>query len=376
MEDTLKLKRLLVTMKQQYEKSLHQAQLQLQAELDEKSSLQEELDALKVKLKGSQTDYDSELVSLKSQQNSLKESFKKIQLENQFLKEELQKKEQEDPLREISSNLHIPILFKETEKLQDKYELLKEEWKQLSDELEEITELKNAAELKKQELSSLLVMQEKQSKHWEEEATHYKQRCETLENEKQKTQLLFEESENNLKTAQQHLAKKVKENTLQSEHIEELQNRIVEFIQTIESQKVQITQLQVGVDMYQKQEARLHEQLHEALKGTDSKIVKWEDKYFQMHEKWQQSERHLIELKKIEEKYHQVKRFLNTLKPYLDEAPSAAHISDNFRISTEDFTSPLPQLPPLKEESPLLEEVTTVHSSEKKWDLFGMSHNH
>lgn len=343
MEDSLKLKRLLVTMKQQYEKSLHQAQLQLQAELDEKSSLQEEKDHLENKLKEIQSDHDNELKSLKNQQIALKELLKKSQTDNQSLKDELLRKTQELSSLTQSSVLKerevVPFLSKETEKLQDKYELLKEEWKQLNDQFEETLELKFRAEAKLDELNNLLSIKENQCNEWEEQCHQYKQQCEGLENEKQKIQSFFEESENSLRTAQQHLAKKVKENTLQNEHIEELQNQIVEFIQTLESQKVQISQLQASVELYQKQEARLHEQLHEALRGTDSKIVKWEDKYFQLQEKWQQCESMITQLKRTEEKYHQLRRFLNTLQPYLEEVSPLSSISENFHIATEDFIS-------------------------------------
>ena len=50
----------------------------------------------------------------------------------------------------------------------------------------------------------------------------------------------------------------------------------------------------------------MQDQLHESLKGNESQIIKWEEKYFQMYDKWQESENRIRELNKFEEKHLQM----------------------------------------------------------------------
>src|SRR5262249_49640501 len=81
MGQILHLKRLLVTLKQQYEKSLHHVQIQLQAEQNQRVTLQKELEKVQDQLTESQKLHEEEAQSLRDQQNVLKELLKKAQEE-------------------------------------------------------------------------------------------------------------------------------------------------------------------------------------------------------------------------------------------------------------------------------------------------------
>ena len=72
----LHLKRLLVTLKQHYEKSLHASQIQLQVEQNQRIALQKELDAVQAQMRDSQKLHEEELQALRNQQTSLRELLK------------------------------------------------------------------------------------------------------------------------------------------------------------------------------------------------------------------------------------------------------------------------------------------------------------
>ncbi len=76
-EQMVHLKRLLVTLKQHYEKSLQNSHVQLQAEQNQKNALQIELDNIKEKLIESRKLHKEELQALRDQQSALKNLLKK-----------------------------------------------------------------------------------------------------------------------------------------------------------------------------------------------------------------------------------------------------------------------------------------------------------
>ena len=46
------------------------------------------------------------------------------------------------------------------------------------------------------------------------------------------------------------------------------------------------------------------------MKSFESQLGKWEDKYFRLHDKWQDAETRIQELKKYEEKHNQLQAIL------------------------------------------------------------------
>lgn len=546
-EQILHLKRLLVTLKQHYEKILHTSQIQLQAEQNQRIALQKELECVKVQLMDSQKIHEEELQALRDQQTTLKELVKKAQdelnqlrdrgpdqsdlvesrqrveqlervipylrgrteeanLETDQLREELDrsqkklkvleqeltenkqnaqreiekfqqllaaKQQQEDQvetvfsqtsshhlrreLEEIKRNLaqgnqetkaletrYIEILnekiglehqckqlqlqlehqssnltsfqtqlhemedhkktlevslqAKETEftescqkhqelqkhiqnldervrekdYVQDKYEQLKDEWKQLSERLEEAVEGRAQAEQHLNQLEMIAANQETQLQEFAQQIQLLHQEKQTLEDERDQLKTLLEESEMRLKVAQQHLAKKVKEAALLSEKLEEQQVNLTDFAQSIEYQKTQLAQLQASVDLYQRQEKRLQDQLHDALKGTESQVTKWEEKYFRMYDKWQESENKIRELKKVEEKHQQMQSLFANLGNFM--GGSLSNHSALFHSGQESVERPAR---PLSFDTPMSEEPSSIpvpktEPQEEKYDLFGM----
>lgn len=260
-------------------------------------------------------------------------------------------------------------LVKEKEFIQDKYEQLKEEWKQLSESLEEAIEMRAQAEQHLTQLEAIAVNQESQLQEFAQQLQILNQEKGTLEFEREQIKILLDESEMRLKVAQQHLAKKVKEAAMLNEKVEEQHINLTDFAQTIEYQKTQLAQLQASVDLYQRQEKRLQEQLHEALKGTESQIVKWEEKYFRMYDKWQESENRIRELKKFEEKHLQMQSLLANLGNFMGGSLNSANgLFYSGQEMVDRSARPF--------ESSALEEPTSsaaqTETHEEKYDVFGM----
>lgn len=309
------------------------------------------------------------LTSFQEQLNELEENKKNIEISFQAKEAEwIESCQQRQELQMQIENLNIAA--KQKELIQDQYEQLKDEWKQINERLEEAVETRQQMDEHLNQLEMIAVNQETQLQAFAEQIELLNQEKETLESEREQIKILLEESEARLKIAQQHLAKKVKEVALLSENLEEQQANLVHFSQTIEEQKTQIIQQQVSVELYQRQEKRMQEQLHEALKGTESQIAKWEEKYFRMYDKWQESEKRVQELKQFEEKHLQMQSLFANLGNFMGGTYGPSHPFSSVEQEIEEKQSESPFEHSVGEE--VLSEVLPVQSQDEKYNLFGM----
>lgn len=262
------------------------------------------------------------------------------------------------------------------EKLQDKYDELKESYLLLVEKAEEDSQLRTQAENAIAYLESHLKEQEAQLLQKGGALTTLTQDVEKLSQEKEHSLTALEEAENRLKVAQQHLAKKVKESTLLSEKMHELAHQLNESYQTVESQKNQLTQLQAAVDLYQKQEEKLQEQIHQLLKGTETQASKWEEKYFHMYSKWQESETKIKELKKYEEKCFLMQNQMQSIFGNFMTTSSAMQSHLLFQQQKETAIPPNRDLVDqdnlLLEDSPERHPLPPAPPEDARYDLFGM----
>jgi len=346
--------------------------------LNEKMVLEHQCKQLQLQLEHQ----SSNLTSFQEQLHEIGDHKKN--LENSLQAKEMELKESCQQTEELKERVkELCELAKEKEYIQDKYEQLKEEWWQLSERLEQATEMRSQAEQYLTQLDTIAANQEVQLQEFAQQLQVLNQEKGTLESERDQLKILLDESEAalptfRLKIAQQHLAKKVKEGALLSEKLEEQQVNLSEFAQTIEYQKSQLAQLQASIDLYQRQEKRLQEQLHEALKGTESQIVKWEEKYFRMYDKWQESENRIRELKKFEEKHLQMQSLLANLGNFMGGAFNSTnalfHAGQELAERTpRSFAFEAPST----EGSSLTASKIEPHqekeeTQEEKYDLFGM----
>ncbi len=266
----------------------------------------------------------------------------------------------------------LNAIAKEKDFIQDKYELLKEEWKQAVERLEEAIDERVRTHNDLHQLEGIAANQLTQLQEFNEQVQLLNQEKDILESEKEQLRTLLEESEARLKVAQQHLAKKVKEAALLNEKLEDTQTKLQDFNQIVENQKSQIAQLQASVDLYQRQEVRLQEQLHEALKGTEGQILKWEEKYFKMYDKWQESENRNRELKKFEEKHLQMQSLLSNLGNFMG---GGYHSTNALFHAAQEIDETKTRQAHFAFEKPHEEEFfdnSKQQTEEEKFNLFGM----
>lgn len=335
--------------------------------LNEKIGLEHQCKQLQIQLEHQSSNF----IAFQEQLHGL-EDRKKI-LESSLMTKEEELKANCKQLEELQARVNIlNDAIKEKDLIQGRYELLKEEWIQMTDRLDEAVDSRRLADQQLFHLEDIAAKQEFQLQDFSLQLQSMCQEKESFESERNQLQLLLEECETRLKVAQQHLAKKVKEAALLGEKLEEERTNLTNFAQTIEFQKTQLAQLQASADMYQRQEKRLQDQLHEALKGTETQIVKWEEKYFRMYDKWQESENRIRDLKKFEEKHMQMQSLLANLGNFMGGAfnPSNALFHAGQEIIEKPFTRPFAFDAPQAEENE--QEIKSEEPQEERYDLFGM----
>lgn len=141
----------------------------------------------------------------------------------------------------------------------------------------------------------------------------------------------LEEREQNFKFAQQHLAKKMKDASYFSDKVEEQKIQISELQKSLVESQAKAAILQQGVDNQIQHEKHIQDQLKETMKTSENQAKKWEEKYFQLHDKWQEAESQLKNLKSLESRHNQMQALLGNLGSLMTTAthpqmpPQAIH---------------------------------------------------
>lgn len=119
------------------------------------------------------------------------------------------------------------------------------------------------------------------------------------------------EHESCLRAAQQHLAKKVREAAHLAEKYEESKQASLQLEKEKEELQKKLNELQAAKEAEQQLKLRQQEQHQENVKAIEAQSAKWEEKYFQLHEKWQDVDAKNRELKRLEERFSKMQVALN-----------------------------------------------------------------
>ena len=122
-----------------------------------------------------------------------------------------------------------------------------------------------------------------------------------------------QEIEARLRAAQQHLAKKMREMALLTEQYEELKLRHEDLEKSMDSLKSKLIEMKAQLDAEAQQKQHIQKQYQEGLKSIETQAAKWEEKYFQIHEKLQDTESRNRELKRLEERFGKVQHLFGNL---------------------------------------------------------------
>jgi chromosome segregation ATPase len=251
--------------------------------------------------------------------------------------------------------------------LQEKYELLKEEYNDAAQQIDEAIEASNELQERYDELSSI---HQQTLEHVSEKDTQLKQfhqENENLQSDRTKGEELSKEQTVRTKELQHHLHNKVKEATLVNEKLEEYKAALHEAQNTINTQQSKILDLSELSKEQRKKEDRLEKLLNESIKSAESQVSKWEEKYLNIHEKSQNYESEIKEFKKQEDKYRHVEKLLANLGNLITE-PLGATAAINATQQLAEMVQPS-NAPKNVEEAPPPQEPTRSLG-----DLFDTTH--
>ena len=171
------------------------------------------------------------------------------------------------------------------------------------------------------------------------------------------------ESKETLHSIQVHLTKKVKENTQLRETLTLENQKTLEFKQKTENLKSELKNLEHSLELQHTHENRLQKLITEQSQGAREETKKWEDKYFNMHEKWQASSNELEGLKRIKEEYQKMRHLFSHIQTFftsstLPQLPTPSSIQ-NPSLATDEIN------PVVKKESISLFENAEIVPSPK-----------
>lgn len=152
----------------------------------------------------------------------------------------------------------------------------------------------------------------------------------------------LEEREGQIKIAQQHLAKKVKDHTILCETAEAQRNQLNELRNNWGNAHAKITELRQALEVQQQQEQKLREILNENIKISESQIRESEEKYLKLYQKWVETDGLYKELKKVEEKHIQLQALFANLGNVLG---TPVNTPSTPKISIPSNTPSMPLLP-------------------------------
>ncbi|MBA3957314.1 MAG: hypothetical protein H0X51_02805 [Parachlamydiaceae bacterium] len=230
----------------------------------------------------------------------------------------------------------------EVNALQKQFEHLKQQIATGKHDLEDAHQLTESLKIK-------LAEQEARANDLSSQLEATKAELLTCQQEKQQldsalTHLKFavEDKERDVRLAQQHLAKKMKEVSHFSDKAEELKEQVNDLQRAHTEAQTKIATLQQGVEIQQQHERRIQEQLKETAKNADAQAQKWEAKYFQLHDKWQETETTLNNLKAIEERHNQMQMLLTNLGSIITPMPKQ-RTQTAIEFTTEQHSTPISQ---------------------------------
>lgn len=277
-------------------------------------------------LKDAHTDISSRYESLQAEYKTRLEEFDALKKEHTFLKQAMLREVDEMRTQLKNKELEFEENLKRTE----------------SKEAEKIASLEKALSEKEIEI------QKHEMKELEVQAAFETRSLAVAEQEKLKSHLQKLSSENEelladkreleqkLKTAQQHLAKKVRESALIMERSDGDKEKVAALTQEITQSQIKIAEIKNTIGMELEHQKKMLERETELRKNAEQQAQRLEERYFHVHEKWREAESEIREFKKMEEKFHELKSFFSSFNTH--PAPPTPPKS----IPVKNLEEPLP----------------------------------
>lgn len=181
------------------------------------------------------------------------------------------------------------------------------------------------------------------------------------------------EQESRLRVAQQHLAKKVRETTILAEKSEEFRVKVVELEQALEQSRSKTLELQTSLDREQQHQKKMAEQYQESVRTIEVQGAKWEQKYFEIHQRWQEVESRNRELKRLEDRFNKMQQALTHLSTIMGTPMNMEIGVQETSLKIQEITDVqvIPPTPPCATVQPSLFEAAATSQPKFKESLFG-----
>lgn len=264
--------------------------------------------------------------SYKAQIDQLRDQIQKDQTKIvEWERTDLGRQEQGHHLQEQMISLEKQLSQKNVE--MSALTLAQKELAQFTEELKQ--KLLRAEETKKHTIESLQ-KKEVEVENLNAQVANLARSLADIEEALQQAESERHEHESRLRVAQQHLAKKVREVTVLSEKNEEFKLNRLELENALESTRSKLLETQATLEAQAQHQQKLQEQYQDSIKAIESQTTKWEGKYFQIHERWQEVESRNRELKRLEERFTKLQNAFGHLSSLLGNplsliAPETIH---------------------------------------------------
>lgn len=323
---------------------------------------QEELRALSEQLKLLSDEFDSqstsmtrleqEILRLKEELHDQNTLYDTLSKEHTFFKATTMRSV-EEAKNELAcaQTLHEKILAESEQKHQERE-------RELCDEIECLKESIHHFEAKEAEIEEARLLKasiEQEKMGLFGEIDHLKSQNRQLVADK-------EEIDQRFKTAQQHLAKKVRETAVATERIDAEKLKSLEMQNQLNLAQIKISELKNSLEMESEHQKRALARESELLKNAENQIARLEEKYFQIHEKWKEAEGQVRELKKVEEKWREAEKLFSKLGHF---TPKTKTLSEPPAMKEEPL-KPDPAPDPIHQQISLFEEAKNTSSRFKE----------
>lgn len=277
-----------------------------------------------------------------------------------------------------SAKAHLEQMAKEREEALEEVHALQQQFKQLKDQIGSDGKL---IEELQQQLSFAIKDQHQfrqktdYSHQLESDLNRAKEEIRILETSLKNARALIDEKEYEIKCAQQHLGKKMKEASQYSDRVEEQKTMITDLHKSLKEAQGQYLSLQQMHETKLYQEKTIQEKLKGDCQKFELQAKLWEEKYSDMHARCQDLELQLQYLKSIEEKHSQMQSLLASFGSLMNHKPMETPVSHALMHPPQELTTKLsyPKNRPSFMQPAIASEPTPSSPVEQPSSLFGYS---
>lgn len=322
--------------------SLNNQLFQMQNEIKQGSLEAKELESLYLSVLEEKM---SAINTLQDQQRIVRELKEEVQLQIEA-KRALQESQRQDNLQlnDLKRQLErLQSLENDKKQLNEKIHLFEQQMERVSYQLEE--QVREKADLENRLLKSKEQMRDRDQalENKTSQILLLTQENQRLQESFLKQQNQSEERDNQTRQAQQQFAKKVKECAILMDQLEEARAQLNDIFSQNQAAELKVAEMRQQLEAAQLQEKRIHDQAIDNIRLAEQQTAKWEEKYLKLFKFSQELENKNKELKRIEERFHQMQSIFSP-------ATAAATLYDSLTTSPLELPKEERPLPEIKEE--------------------------